>query len=181
MNDRRVPSSDLELARSLSRRLRAPRGDAPVKHVEPSPRYVRFEARRAAPESVFNNFANPGSPFGADVWNHLLDGCLASADASAAFLIDGHGLVVATRGNLSAEAAESIGARLMIALDQSAQLLSQGAASVVALEIDLGWLTGLRSGDKRARPLTLGLLGSGPLSRDVRDAVLSLLATANTD
>ena len=60
MNDRRVPSSDLELARSLSRRLRAPRGDAPSKHVEPSPRYVRFEARRAAPESVFNQFASPG-------------------------------------------------------------------------------------------------------------------------
>lgn len=181
MNDRRVPSSDLELARSLSRRLRAPRGDAPTKHHEPSPRYVRFEARRAAPESVFNQFASPGGSFGAEVWNNLLDGCLSTADAAAAFVIDGHGLVVATRGDLSAEAAESIGARLMVALDQSAQLLPNGAPAVVALEIDLGWLTGLRSGDKRARPLTLGLLGQAPLSRDVREAVLSLLATANSD
>ncbi|MBK6513967.1 MAG: hypothetical protein IPG04_07525 [Polyangiaceae bacterium] len=180
MNDKRVPSSDLELARALSRRLRAPRGETPAKHAEPSPRYVRFDARRAAPESVFGAFA-ASSPFGADVWNHLLDGCLATADARSAFLIDAQGLVVATRGDLSAEAAESIGARLMVALDQSAQLLQPSAPSVAALEIELGWLTGLRSSDKRSRSLTLGIVAQGPLGRDIREAVLSLLATASAD
>lgn len=181
MNDKRVPSSDLELARALSRRLRSPRGEPPAKHAEPSPRYVRFEARKAAPESVFGAFASTSSPFGADVWNHLLDGCLATADAQSAFLIDAQGLVVATRGALSAEAAESIGARLMVALDQSAQLLQPGAPSVAALEMELGWLTGLRSSDNRSRSLTLGIVAQGPLGRDIREAVLSLLATASAD
>lgn len=178
MSAPRAPSSDLELARSLSRRLRESR-DAPTTKIEPSPRYLRFDARRAAPESWLSPLSRMGAPFGADVWNELLDGCLSAADATGAFLMDAQGLVVATRGTMKQDAAESIGGRLMGALDQIELIGSSTTA--VSFEVDGGWLTGLRSTQKSASPLTLALLAPAPLSRAAREVVEGLLATAITE
>ncbi len=175
MTGPRAPSSDLDLARSLSRRLREGR-DAPGARIEPSPRYLRFDARRAAPETWLSPLSRLGAPFGAEVWNDLLDGCLAAADASGAFLMDAQGLVVATRGTMRQDVAEAVGGRLMGALDQIELIGTRAQSTAVAIEIESGWLTGVRS-----TQLTLALLAAAPVSRQARDVIEGLLATATQD
>jgi hypothetical protein len=180
MNDPRAPSSDLEHARALSRRLRGPQGTAPQRP-EPSPRYIHFDARRAAPDAWLSPMSRAAAPFGADVWNELLDGCLASADAAAAFLMDGHGLVVATRGALKQQDAEAIGGRLMAALDQIELIDRTGPTCTVAIEFEGAWLTGLRFTQSAGRTMTVAVFAGAPLPRDARDVIEGLVATATQE
>lgn len=180
MTDPRAPSSDLEHARALSRRLRGPQGGTPQR-AEPSPRYIHFDARKAAPDAWLSPLSRVAAPVGAEVWNELLDGCLAMADASAAFLMDGHGLVVATRGALRQSDAEGIGGRLMAALDQIEQIERAGPSCAVAIEIDGAWLTGVRFGHSAGRSMTVAVFARAPLPREARDVIENLVATANQE
>ncbi len=174
MSSRSAPSSDLELARKVSQRLRQPRTAGRGPKAEPSPRYVQFDARQFVPATHW--VSGPRAQrFGAEIWNELLDGCLSAADAEAAFVMDGQGLVVATRGNISADDAEAIGARLMVALDQAAEIGNRGGSYSVAIEFDGSWLTGLRLHLHDAKSLTVGLVAHGPLSRDTREVIENLM------
>ncbi len=177
MNDPRAHSSDLELARSLSRRLRGQNGQQ-APRAEPSPRYVHFDARRAAPDAWLSPLSRVGAPFGAEIWNELLDGCLAAADAAGAFLMDGHGLVVATRGALRQQDAEPIGGRLMGALDQIQQIDHANPTCTVAIELEGSWLTGVRFAQSSGRSMTIAVFAPAPLSREARDVIEGLVATA---
>ncbi|MEZ4226220.1 MAG: roadblock/LC7 domain-containing protein [Polyangiaceae bacterium] len=173
MSSPSAPFSDLELAREVSRRLRSPRvGAAP--RSEPSPRYVPFDARRFVPATHW--VAAPrGHRFGAELWNELLDGCLSAANAEAAFVMDGQGLVVATRGTMQADDAEAIGARLMVALDQAEEIGGATGSYSVAIEFGGAWLTGLRLQLKDERSLTVGLVARAPLARESRDVIENLM------
>ncbi len=180
MTDPRAPSSDLEHARALSRRLRGPQGTT-AQRAEPSPRYIHFDARRAAPDAWLSPLSRAAAPFGAEVWNELLDGCLASADATAAFLMDAHGLVVATRGALKQSDAEAIGGRLMAALDQIEQIERSGSACTVAIEFEGAWLTGVRFGQPGGGAMTVAVFARSPLAREARDVIENLVATATQE
>lgn len=172
--DPSVPSSDLEFAVQLSRRLREDSRNG--LRLDPRPRYVRFDARRFLPRGLEVG-QRTNRAFGADAWNQLLDGCLGIAQADSAFLMEPQGLVVAARGRLSADVAEGIGARLMLALDQAAQM-SPGKSHTVCVEFDGRWLTGVRLsvGDTQ---LTLGVTAELPLPRDIREALEELIAATN--
>ncbi len=172
--DPSVPSSDLEFAVQLSRRLREAGPNS--LRLDPRPRYVRFDVRRFLPGSV-DLTQRRNRTFGADAWNQLLDGCLGIAQADSAFLMEPQGLVVAARGRLSADVAEGIGGRLMLALDQAAQM-SPGRSHTVCVEFDGRWLTGVRLavGDTQ---LTLGVTAEQPLPRDIREALEELIAATS--
>lgn len=172
MKGPRAHSSDLDLARLLSQRLRSPR-ENPGARYEPSPRYVRFEARRVVPEAV-PAWRRSDQPFGPEVWNQLLDGCLAAADGRAAFLLDAQGLSVAVRGDVTPEIAESLGARMSVALDQAQEMAAGAPSAAVCLEWEGSWLTGLRLASA-AEPLTVCVLARGPIGGDARELIENLL------
>ena len=172
--DQSMTSSALEFAVQLSRRLREDSRNN--SRLDPRPRYVRFDARRFLPGGVELG-QRKSRTFGADAWNQLLDGCIGIAQADSAFLMEPQGLVVAARGRLSADVAEGIGGRLMLALDQAAQM-SPGKSHTVCVEFDGRWLTGVRLtvGDTL---LTLGVTAEQPLPRDIREALEELIAATN--
>lgn len=176
------PSSDLELARKLSARLAAHASGADPLAI-PTARYVRFDIRRVAGAVDSTGFPSvPPAPlprFGPETWNQLLDGCLAVADAESAFLMDGHGLVIACRGRIDANDAEAIGARLLLTLDQaSAMSFGDEPARSVIVELGGRWLSGLRASNRGGLSLTVGVLGLSPLGSAAREVVDGLLSAA---
>jgi hypothetical protein len=196
-------SSDLNLARELSRRLvveRAPVAPAPAR---PAPRgYVAFPSRGAVPAAVRVPMpvvaAPPSEPEpralpeppvvsveeGSACWDRLLDWCLDAFGAEAAFIMDSYGLVVATRGRMTADTVQGVGARLMVTLQHAEQMAVEapdGTSRAVAVELAAGWLNGMRvtlgRGDE-ALVLTVGVASRAPFRRDERLAVEAAFASA---
>ncbi len=182
-NDPNENSSDLGLARTLARRLRS----RPRAHIErasgpPRPRYVRFDAGR------FGTGA-PGVPAGgengelerwaSDSWKRLLDDCLALCQGSGAFLMDEQGLVVARGGLSDAEAVDVLAARLTVTFQQAERMSHrEGGASTICIELDEGWLTGLKVPIEGTGPLVVGLIADGPVSGDTKEDIYGLVAAA---
>ena len=176
-------SSDLGLARSIARRLRGaspssrPRS-APLR----APRYVRFDARR------FESAAAPGSlppppdgedQWGSDNWNQFLDDCLSVCHGRSAFVLDDHGLVVSTRGTEDPEVLEVLGARLTVTFQQADRMSHRAeGATAVCIELDEGWLTGVKYSVFGAGPLIVGVMADGPVFGDPRDEIVELLQRA---
>lgn len=184
-SDRNERFSDLELARALSRQLRAPTGvGEPAgkagKLVEPRPHYIRFDGQKLVPDAaaLFGD-RGPKARFGPDTWNALLDGALSAADAETAFLMDAQGLVVACRGRRPAEEVEGIGARLLLTLDHAEQMASSSAPTrSVLVELSGSWLAGIRVKSKGGPVLTVCVLGPTPLTTEAREVVEGLLLSA---
>jgi hypothetical protein len=170
-SDRSASSSDdLELARRISRRLR---GEPVAPGARPAPSYIRFSA------AGFAEPIEPASPFGPAAWNEALDRCNRESSSELAFVMDGHGLVVASRGNMDPSLIEGIGARLLIAFEQGDMMASLGdKPQSIAIEIGKRWLTGfrIRKGDERT--FTVGVLGPNPVSRETREALEQMFARA---
>ena len=119
MKGPRAHSSDLDLARLLSQRLRSPR-EAAGARFEPSPRYVRFEARRVVPDAV-PAWRRNDQAFGPDVWNQLLDGCLAAADGRVVYAgsgIRGYGNLLIVKHNNTYLTAYAHNQTLLVKEDQ---------------------------------------------------------------
>lgn len=164
--DRSASSSDdLDLARRISRRLRglaAPAGRTPG--------YIRFSA------AGFAARVEPNNVFGPAVWNEMLDRCNRESSAELSFVMDGQGLVVASRGEMDPSLVEGIGARLIIAFEQADQMAELGATSQsIAIEIGKRWLTGFRVRRGEDRVFTVGVLGPRVVSRDTREALDQML------
>lgn len=156
-------SSDLDRARALSKRLQGPAATRPdVRKDEPAfarftPQRVRPAASAPAPEP--KESVPPSSrPFPVPLkklnpppartgrssdWAQLLAWCLEALGARSAHLIDRSGLLVASAGPVSPERAESMGSRLVIALEQGAEI---GGADANMLEFSFpgGHVTGAR-------------------------------------
>lgn len=195
-----MSSSDLELARALSRLLAEPsageRTAAASGFGVPPPdpsRFVRFRQasapRSGAPaEAPVAASPAPAAPpleppaiapggFGAGVFTPLLEWACRAASADAAFLMDPHGLVVAAVGSLGPEEAEAFGARLMIALDQARAMSAAGSAeTTVAVESGEKVLTAFAAMASDGIPFTVGLEGPAHVARPVREALQRALA-----
>ena len=169
--DRSASSSDdLDLARRISRRLR---GQAAPPGPTRAPGYIRFSA------AGFAARIEQSSPFGPAVWNEMLDRCNRESSSELAFVMDGQGLVVASRGDMDPALVEGIGARLLIAFEQADQMNELGAEpQSIAIEIGRRWLTGFRVRRGEGRTMTVGVLGPRVVSRDTRDALEQMLARA---
>lgn len=195
-----MSSSDLELARALSRLLSEPPAGArratplpPLGGVEPADpsRFLRFRevGRPAAapptPEAApAPEPASPAPPpridsrgFGAGVFTPLLEWGLGAAAADAVFLMDPHGLVVASIGPLGAGEAEAFGARLMVSLEHARAMAGPdpGEAAVV-VEAGGRTLSAFAAVAFDGTELTIGFSGASPVSRPVREAMCHALA-----
>jgi len=199
-SDRSGPFYDLDEAASLTRELARRERDAvddasQAEGEEPSRAsgYVRFSAerirygarleRRQGDEAVDVTSEVPWSPemMGSAGWRHLVDWCLDATDADAVFVVDARGLVVAGSGALPAEEVEAAGARLLALFEHADQLLeSQGEARSINVELELGWLTGLRVAVRRDDPedgtLIVGIVTTRPLSEGARRSITEAFA-----
>lgn len=198
-----MSSSDLELARALSRLLSEPPAYGPtalptppcatVPAPDPS-RFVRFQreaggspkpaslpvltvpapSRPAAPPEP--PVVEPGG-FDAGSLTPFLEWACRAAAADAAFLLDPHGLVVAKIGSLSAEEAEAWGARLEVALDPARAV--PGAAdegTAVAIEAGERVVTAFAADVSGRGSVIVGLAGPAHVGRPVREALRKALA-----
>lgn len=166
-------SSDLERARRAARRLA---GGSREGAGTDSDGYVRFSA--APFESATREISRPAPPdhFGPALWNVMLDECMAAAQAELAFVTDDNGLVVASRGDMDTSLVQGIGARLIIAFEQAAQMAEMGAASQsLAIEFGERWLTGLRIRRGESQVFTIGVLGRSVITREMRRNLEKLL------
>ena len=192
-----MSSSDLELARSISRHLSEPpagvpaSGHASVGAVEaPDPsRVLRFRrpAGAAAPPEPAPEPArtvNPPSPprvadLGIDeeTLAPLLEQALSAAGADAAFVTDLHGAVVAFVGSIAVDAAGPFCARLAVALERAREITGTAAEETsVVVEAAGRALTAFASPTPGGALLTIAFLGASPTPRPVREALRRVLA-----
>lgn len=167
--DRTVPSSDdIDLARRISRRLS---GSGGAIQSSSSLGYIRFSA---APFSAQAKAS--ASLFGPGVWNEMLALCVERTGAELAFVVDGQGLVIASRGDQEPSLIEGIGARLLIAFEQTDQMSAIGEPSEsIAIQMGRRWLTGLRIRRDESRSVIIGVLGPEVVSQETREALEQLL------
>ncbi len=157
-NDRSGSFSDLEAARSLTRRLSEPTPvDTSSPTTEPPP-YVRFRpAATLSPDASATTDA-----YGNSGWHRFLDECLRHASADTAFVMDRDGLLVAVRGSATASALEPIAAYLSSMFSQATRMQRDGdPPRALAIEIEPGWLTAISLGIQE--PITLGVVSSQPV------------------
>ena len=117
-------------------------------------------------------------PWGAEMegssgWTKLLEWMRGELSSDAAFIVDRRGLVIASAGELSTMGLEETGARLVIAFEQGEQMLvSMGVPLSVTIELQEGWIVGIRipAGDDEF--LVAGIVGPQPLSRRARAGLL---------
>lgn len=176
--------SDIERARTIALRLLSSR--APVVDAKPPPpSYVRFRAPRATHEGARDEHLETAPPsvsfrgadsFGVDAWNRVLDWCNSVCGSTVAFAMDAHGLAIAARGPIEPEEVDTIGTRLMIALEQ-ASLMRHGRPPARAIVIEFAdqWVTGLSLSVDDGVKLTLGLVGTAPASQAARERMLETI------
>jgi hypothetical protein len=190
-------SDDLDRAKQLSRALTgaeakgaaaqagtgyvtfAPRGASrptPVPRAAPPPPVVA--ARPSTPVMIRREFvAAPIVGFGAAAWQSFLDGCLSSAHAESAFVMDAHGLIVVSRGQ-NTEGLEATGSRLLLAFDHADRTSGERVLSM-SVESARGTLHGLRLMQSDASFLLLGLVVPGGLSAERQQRLHALVNEAS--
>ncbi|MBN1609450.1 MAG: hypothetical protein JW940_22660 [Polyangiaceae bacterium] len=180
-NDPNERFSDLQLARSIARRLRghcAPSG-AP-RAVSHGPRYVRFDSRRIAAGAVGSIPSPDGEGrWASDNWNQFLDDCRQICRAKGAFVMDEHGLVVSVRGLDDGEALEVLGARLTVTFQQADRMSHHAEGpGTVCVELAEGWLTGLKYAVPGAGALIVGVMADAPVCGERKTEVVEFLRRA---
>lgn len=178
-------SSDLEAARRISERLAG--ASHPAASPPPSPAYVRFAAPAlAAPAAPAATDSFPSPPdldlrslesFGDEHWNEFLEWIARASHADAAFVMDVHGLSIASTGALGAEEIDMMGTRLMIAFEQAARM-REGNDHVGAITIEFGEqsLTGLTVWIDESLVFTIGVVGKSPPGRALRETIARVVA-----
>jgi hypothetical protein len=166
-----VNSSDLATARALTLRL-AGRGPFPADHdgCGPSssePGRERAPAIAAAPPPV------PSVPEEFQSWEVLLAWALELCRSHAAFVVDGQGFVIASRGNTPADGFDGVGAELCFGMEQLDRIdPAAGTLETMQLHFEGHMLVGMKVRDEAVGTFILGLVGSRSLPDAVRQAVL---------
>lgn len=175
-NKKSGSSFDLERARELSKKLSPAPVPSPAEKPATPGGYVRFSPTSAVKAAPAPEKPAPQEQFGPALWNRMLDQCLKSAAAELAFVVDEDGLVVAWRGAADSSISEGIGARLVIAFEQAAQMTDVGSTSQsIAIEFGDRWLTGIRIRRKDNHVFTVGVLSPSVVTREVRRAMEKLI------
>jgi hypothetical protein len=161
-----VNSSDLALAARLSKALGARGG-----RLEPIESEIVHPPTRAASEPRADIL--PPAPEHFDSWEVLLAWSLELCRARAAFVVDGQGFVIATRGNVPADGFDGTGAELCFAMEQLERLEhEQSPLDSVELHFRDSKLFGIRVTDPDRGAFVLGFVGSRPVPNSIREEVL---------
>lgn len=188
-----MSSSDLELARSISRHLSEPpagvpaTGHASVGAVEPPDpsRFLRFRrvAGAAAPSEPARTVNSISPPKVADLGIDeetlapLLEQALSAAGADAAFVTDPRGVVVASVGAFAEDAAGPFGARLAVALERAREITGTAAEETsVVVEAAGRAFTAFTVSTPDGTLLTIAFLGASPTPRPIREALGRVLS-----
>ena len=185
MKSRNVSSSDLQLARALSRRVRGQDpsagpsdGPAPggrgysrftlavdgVEMAEP-PRPIEPRQGSAEPESA------PAVPLDMDSWEVLLAWSLELCQARAAFVVDPQGFVIASRGNVPADGFDGTGAELAYGMEQLDRVDPEaGVLHGIELQFAGRKVFAVR-GEATGGTYVLGFVGSKTLPEDLKTAL----------
>jgi len=180
-NANRAGLSDQQLAQLLTRQLRPGGG-----------RQHRVKAQRRSCYMDFPTFEQSEKPATslteADLlpsaimlepgeftsWQELLDWCVSLSKAKAAFVVDGHGFIVAAAGGDSeSETLEGIGAELCYAMEQLERINpGEDRLQSVSLKFGHGAIYSLRAqAGKAEEEFVVGVLSSEALEREVQRAV----------
>lgn len=173
-----VNSSDLAIARIVSRRLASPTFDVDwavesVANQKPaasttaavSPgRYPKPEKSDPPPVDFV--------PADIESWEVLLAWSFELCQARAAFVVDGQGFVIGSRGNAPAAGFEGIGAELCFAMEQLDRVDPE-SGQLEALELHFGPtnILGIKTTDEDRGAFILGFIGTRGVHESVREAV----------
>jgi len=168
-------SSDLNLAKQLSRRLAfgLPKHEQRGPAAPSSATYVAFRANvgpapvrpavEPAPSPAPTSSSIPEPPPNIRNWDDMLRWCQEAAFAKTVFIMDSQGFVIAKEGSWSYEDAEAMGTQIMVALDRFDDLDTfHKRALSVTIEFRSFWLTGIRVPAESRDCFTLGLLRTDP-------------------
>jgi hypothetical protein len=175
MNGHNASSSDLELARELSRRLLGVEERlAPVPY-QPIPGCVRFPGAAmppAQPAASPERVVAPDQPRSFEGWSQVLDWGLDLSGATTGFVMDPEGFAIAHRGPIGGEEIQGLGSQLMVAMSQTDRLEHPGTPALsVCVEYAAFSITGLRVSRGELGPFTLGFIAARPLAPEVRRVI----------
>ncbi len=182
MNQCTVNSSDLALARALSRRLTGSGEGEDTAAVLPENGYRRFDVGTPARyptdsgERIGTNGPPPHvlEPHEMPSWDSMLAWSMELCGSRAGFVVDSQGFVIASRGNIPDDGFEGMGAELCFAMEQLDKLDSNGAElKAVELQFEAHTVAAIRiAPNDDMGGFILGFVGSQALIPEIRDAVI---------
>jgi hypothetical protein len=141
---------------------------------------VRFDARRLSAGRAGSIPPPDGEArWASDHWNQFLDDCREICHAKGAFVMDEHGLVVSVRGLDEGEALEVLGARLTVTFQQVDRMSHHpDGSNTVCIELEDGWLTGLKHAVPGAGSLIVGVMADAPVCGERKHELVEFLKRA---
>jgi hypothetical protein len=173
MTTNTVGSSDVELARALSRRLSGLEADSGPSATGAAP-YLRFapsstpsaspiDAGETAADEPLNDFTR---------WDEFLAWSLNKVRSSAAFAVDPQGFVIGSSGNVPEDGFEGTGAELSYVLSQADVLKSEmGELRSIALEFADRRIAGFRVESVDARGFVIAFIDADGFDDRTRDQI----------
>lgn len=170
---------DLSNARAITERLRRGPSATPVEAPSSQVPYARFPKTRpgiGAPSADETELAEdvPWSTamMGSGGWTKLLEWYVTSLNAHGALIVDSSGLVIASTGSLATEIVEETGARVSVAFEQGDQMLrTLGSLRTLTLELDRGWLVGIRIHTIEGLSLIIGVVSPRRISASAQQSI----------
>lgn len=171
MNTNTDGSSDVELARALSRRLSGLAADSGPSDASP---YLRFTSSTSPPapatgadetavDEALNDFTR---------WDEFLAWSLNKVRSSAAFAVDPQGFVIGSSGNVPADGFEGTGAELSYVLSQADVLNSEmGELRSISLEFANSRVAGFRVESAAARGFVIAFIDADGFNDRTRDQI----------
>jgi len=147
MTTNTVGSSDVEIARALSRRLSGLEPGSEPSIAGESP-YLRFAPSppEATPAGEFTDAPNDEPLNDLTRWDEFLAWSLNKVRSSAAFAVDPQGFVIGSSGNVPEDGFEGTGAELSYVMSQADVMNPEmGGLRSIALEFANRRLSGFRS------------------------------------
>jgi hypothetical protein len=164
-------SSDLEIARALSRRLCGletgpePAGVSPYLRLAPSVRAAgpSDSSDDPATDEPLNDFSR---------WDELLAWSLYKVRSSASFAVDPQGFVIGSSGNVPADGFEGVGAELTYVMSQADVMKPEmGSLRSVTLEFANKRVAGFRADSGEAEGFVIAFIDAEILTEATRDQI----------
>jgi hypothetical protein len=168
-----VGSSDLDLARDLSRRLSGAEPDVAPPVVEDSP-YLRFSPSAPGRDARGEDGPPPTDEELNDFtrWDELLAWALNKVRSSAAFAVDPQGFVIGSSGNVPEDGFEGTGAELSYVMSQ-ADAMDPEMGGLESVELGFGnrRLAGFRARSAVATGFVIAFIDPEIFTAETREQI----------
>lgn len=171
MSDHAANSSDLELARALSGKVCGQHHSQDSLSASTSGSFARFASRETAPPTpeprVDPAHATPRS---FESWDDLVAWIKRITSCQVVFVVDPESFVIAQHGHHSLEELEGIGAQFQDVAERATEI-EIGAARALALQLESGWLSGIRFPREESGYFLVGVIADEVLPREIQAAI----------